>query len=90
MTTTSPTHAGCMYIITGVGLDVAVSLPTHIHLVALHSHNATTIQIALFTTLVVQLNTTKQTTPTNKKPLSSMPPSATLVIHNLMRPSAQN
>ena len=52
---------GCMYITAALGFDLAASIPMHIHLVALHNHNATMIQIALFNTLVVQWNTAKQT-----------------------------
>ena len=39
---------GFVYIDARVGFDLAVSLPTHIHFIALQSHNVTTIQIAPF------------------------------------------
>ena len=40
---------GCMHITIGVGFDLAVSPPTHNNLLALRSHNVTTVQTMLFT-----------------------------------------
>ena len=54
---------GCMYITARVGFDLAVGLPTHIYLVALHSHNTTTIQIALFTAFGGAIEHSKTSTP---------------------------
>ena len=39
----------CVYITTHGGFDHAVSIPVHIHLVALCGHNTTAIQLVLFT-----------------------------------------